>query len=228
MSSVIQRLARQKRELWHTQRASLFLRLMRPQPGARVLDLGGNDGEFMARIAGDAALDVTVADIGLDALARARARGFRTAVLDESGRLPFGDNEFDVVFCNSVIEHVTVPKQECMNRRYSEAEWRSVAFASQHRFATEIRRIARSYFVQTPHRGFPVEAHTWLPFVGWLPHQTTVELVKLTDRVWVKKCGYVDWHLLGETEMQSLFPDGRMHIERALGLPKSLIAYRRD
>ena len=31
-------------------------------------------------------------------------------MLDESGRLPFPDDHFDIIFCSSTIEHVTVDK----------------------------------------------------------------------------------------------------------------------
>ncbi|HSN26807.1 MAG TPA: hypothetical protein VLT45_10990 [Kofleriaceae bacterium] len=34
-------------------------------------------------------------------------------------------------------------------------------------------------------------AHTWLPFVGWLPHEATVKVVAPSDRWWVKHCGGV-------------------------------------
>ena len=87
--------------------------------------------------------------------------------------------------------------------------------------------VGRGYFVQTPHRGFPIEAHTWLPFVGWLPHDATVRVVRVSDRYWVKHCGYVDWNLLGEADMRRLFPDAEIVVERVLGLPKSLVAYKR-
>jgi hypothetical protein len=145
--------------------------------------------------------------------------------LAESEALPFADGEFDIILCNSVIEHVTIPKAECLAPGVDEGEWRQRSFAAQQRFAREIRRVGRAYFVQTPHRAFPIDAHTWLPFTNFLSHDHARRLVRVTDAVWVKKCGVVDWHLLGEQEMRALFPDAHLHFERRAGLPKSIIAY---
>lgn len=227
MYSLIRRYAYSKREDWHSRRAELFLELMRPADGAAILDLGGQDGEFMRRVGALANVRVTIADIGEAALAKARARGFATVTLREGEPLPFGDGEFDVVFSNSVIEHVTLPKEDCVSKRFPNREWVAASLRSQEAFAREIRRVGRGYFVQTPHRAFPIEAHTWLPFVGYMPHDATVRVVRVSDRVWVKHCGYVDWNLLGERDMRRLFPDARIHVERVLGLPKSLVAYSR-
>jgi len=226
--SHLRRLAVQKRELWHSQRAELFVNLIRPRGGARLLDVGGLDGEFMERVLNHVDVSVTIADIDDAGLATARRRGFATVRLEEGQPLPFADDEFDIVFSNSVIEHVTHPKADCINKRFSDREWVETSFRNQHHFAQEIQRVGRNYFVQTPHRSFPIEAHTWLPFVGWLPHDATVRLVRITDRVWAKRCGFVDWNLLGEREMRQLFPHARIHVERLLGMPKSLVAYRGD
>jgi hypothetical protein len=226
MYSLIRRLAYSKRDEWHSRRADLFVELVGVRPGASVLDLGGQDGEFMTRVRERVDVRVTIADIGEEALARARGRGFETVALSEGERLPFDDGTFDVVFCNSVIEHVTLPKEECVSGRFTNREWVERSLESQRAFAREIERVGRGYFVQTPHRAFPVEAHTWLPLVGWMPHDATVRLVRLSDRYWVKHCGYVDWNLLDERDMRRLFPSAAIHVERVLGLPKSLIAYR--
>lgn len=227
MYGALRRLAASKREAWHTSRAELLFRLLEVKPGASILDLGGQDGSFMVRVRDRLDARITIADIGTDALAVAKSRGFETCTLTEGEPLPFAEGEFDVVFCNSVIEHVTFPKDDCINRKIPNREWVAESLRNQAAFADEIQRVGKAYFVQTPHRAFPIEAHTWLPVVGWLPHQLTVSVVKVSDRYWVKHCGYVDWNLLGAAEMRKLFPDASLHVERVLGMPKSLIAYRR-
>lgn len=224
---MISRLAASFRERSHEARADLFVRLLAPAPGARLLDLGGGDGELSARIARRTDVRVVVADIDeRRTLARER-HGFDVVALEEDAPLPFDDGSFDVVLCNSVLEHVTLPKHECLHARLTEGEWRARALARQRAFADEIRRVGRAYFVQTPHRAFPIDSHVWLPLTNFLPHEGARRLVRVTDRYWVKKCGVADWHLLDTSDMHTLFPDASIHVERVLGLPKSVIAWRR-
>src|SRR5207302_6536854 len=84
-------------------------------------------------------------------------------VAGDGRALPFRDGAFDVVFSNSVIEHV------------GDA-------GSQARFAREIARVGRGYWVQTPNRWFPVESHLLTPFIHWLPRR--VQGVLLPFSVW--------------------------------------------
>lgn len=222
----LRRLAGSLRDRSHERRAELFVRLMRPLPGQRMLDLGGGDGSFAARIVARVAVAVTVADVDDSRLLARERWGFDEVRLAEDAPLPFADGEFDIVLCNSVIEHVTLPKSECSRPGVPEREWVQRAFAAQRRFAREIRRVGRGWFVQTPHRAFPIDAHTWLPLTNFLSHDAARRLVDVTDGFWVKKCGVADWHLLDTEDMRALFPDASLHIERVAGLPKSIIAFR--
>jgi hypothetical protein len=65
-------------------------------------------------------------------------------------REPVGGDEFDLVFSNSLIEHLGGH----MQRR---------------RFADVVRAMAPRYSVQTPYRYFPVEPHWVLPGMQFLP-----------------------------------------------------------
>ena len=118
---------------------------------------------------------------------------------DATARLPFADDEFDLVYCSSVIEHVP-PAQRAA-------------------FAAEAQRVGRAWFVQTPARSFPIEPHALLPFAHWLP-------AGLRRRYW--RLGVAgDWEeiaLLRRAEMEALF--GPALPERFGPLVKSWVCVR--
>jgi hypothetical protein len=74
--------------------------------------------------------------------------------------LPFPDNAFDYAHSSAVLEHVG-------------------SAAMQARFLRELWRVARvGIFVTTPNRWFPVEFHTVLPLLHWLPVETHRKLLR--------------------------------------------------
>ncbi len=148
-----------------------------------------------------------------------RSNGAVAWIAGDGRMLPFADGAFDIVFSNSVIEHVG-----------NEAD--------QHAFAQELARVGRHYWVQTPNRNFPIEAHLMLPFVHYLPKKWQSFVVKRFT-VWqilvrpdeAQKRFYIDHflnelNLLGKRDLQGLFPDATILSERFLGLVKSNIAVR--
>lgn len=150
--------------------------------------------------------------------------GFQPVVIDESGRLPFDDGFFDIVYCSSVIEHVTIPKEEVWTLK-SGREFRRRAALRQLQFADEIRRLGRRYYVQTPYRHFLFESHSWLPFVAWLPRRLLIPVLRFANMIWIKRTS-PDWHLLDRSEMASLFPEADIANEKSMGLTKSLMAVK--
>ena len=201
-------------------RARLVLDALSISPGEKVLDLGGGNGEGVRLLLPNHP-GITVADIRPMA-AECAARGLAFVPLDGSLPLPFTDRQFDVVFCNSVIEHVTGPKERVWDSDSVDFEHR--AEAEQRAFADEIRRIGRRYVVQTPYRYFPIESHSWLPApLALLPRRRLLPLLRHTNRWWLKTTN-PDWRLLTRRDMQALFPEAKLIEERAFGLTKSLIA----
>lgn len=130
-----------------------------------------------------------------------------TFVRTGGGRLPFGDHSFDIVFCSAVLEHVG-------NRNEQEG------------FVCELLRVGKRFFLTTPNRGFPVEFHTFLPFIHWLPqpaHQAILRRLGL--EFWAKT---ENLNLLSPATIRSLFPEQLdIHLRKhyLLGLPSNLIVY---
>jgi SAM-dependent methyltransferase len=145
-------------------------------------------------------------------------------LVSESGPLPFPDQFFDVVFCSSVIEHVTLPKNRVW-KEYSTARFRDESLKRQKEFAAEIERLGKQYFVQTPYRHFPIEAHSWLPFVAWLPRWLLLPVLRLAHFVWVTK-PVPDWYLLDRRELRGLFGEAKIVDEKFFGLTKSIMAVK--
>lgn len=191
-------------------RMAQFISLFGVIEATRILDVGGtafNWKLFAVRP------QVTLLNInGLQA-------GYDNFVFIEGdGRhLEFTDGAFDIVYSNSVIEHVG-------------------GWEDQVSFAREAIRVGKSYYVQTPNRWFFVEPHLLTPFVHYLPHLWVKALARnFTVWGWLTRPSrkeaedFVDnIRLLGEREMRQLFPDARILKERFFGFTKSLIAVRID
>lgn len=127
------------------------------------------------------------------------------------------DNSVDIVFSNSLIEHLG-------------------DLTEQRQFAREICRVARNYFVQTPNYGFPLEPHFMFPCFQYFPLAWQVRLVqsfklgwlpRLTDREQAVRA-IKSIRLLKQSELQQLFPEAFIWRENMAGLTKSLIAIGGD
>jgi len=125
----------------------------------------------------------------------------------------FADGEFDIVFSNSVIEHVG--NDECRMQ-----------------MAKEIQRVGKKYFVQTPNFYFPIEPHFMYPFFQFLPLPMKVWILtnigrrhkKVADREKAKQIAN-GIYLLRKKELIKLFPQATIFEEKFLGLTKSFVAY---
>lgn len=210
-------------------RAAIFQSYFQFEAETKILDLGSENGSNIARILANTAVaphNVFVADIDESFVNEGHKKfGFTPIVISENGNLPFPDKFFDIVYCSSVLEHVTIPKHEVWNlssnHLFKEKAWRK-----QKEFAREIRRVAKSYFVQTPNRWFVIESHSWLPFVGWMPRPAQIKLLKLSNQVWVKKTA-PDWRLLTRRELGELFPEAQILDEKFALMTKSLMAVKK-
>ncbi len=127
----------------------------------------------------------------------------------------YADRSFDLVFSNSVIEHVGT-------------------LEDQRRMASEVRRVGKDYFVQTPNFWFPVEPHALFPGFQWLPVFIRSRLLQrfplghlereptLADATATVR----SIRLMTSAELESMFPDAEIWQEKFFGLTKSLVMYR--
>lgn len=209
-------------------RAEFFRQRFVLDETTRILDLGAERGaniHVVLRGTGVRPANVYIADLeGRDVAEGSRLYGYVAVPLVEGQSLPFPDKFFDIVFCSSVIEHVTVPKCR-MWREWSGRRFREESLARQAEFAAEIRRVGRQYFVQTPYRNFPIEPHSWLPFLAWLPRWAQVAVLRLTRFAWVTRPD-PDFHLLDRGEFAGLFSEAQIVEEKFCGLTKSLMALK--
>ncbi len=211
-------------------RAKLFRNTFALTEKTKILDFGSETGSNIHSVLSGTRIkpeNVYIADIDGTMIEKGFVLyGFNPVLVDESSSLPFPDKFFDIVYCSSVIEHVTVPKERVW-RLWSGKEFRNSATLRQAEFALEIQRLGNQYFCQTPYRYFPIESHSWLPFLGWLPRRILIPVLKITNSFWVKKTS-PDWYLLDKKRMSVLFPEANLVHERSFGLTKSIMAVKQS
>ena len=179
--------------LWNRQRKlELFLETIRPGPETRVVDVGVGDTPFGTE-PGVAATHnffealypwperiTAVSDVPLPNFAQAFP-AIRTVVANGLD-LPFADDEFDVAFSNAVVEHVGGREE-------------------QRRFVAELCRVAPRVFLSTPNRWFPLETHTLVPVVHWLPRPAADRTMRALRRE-----NWSQVELLSKGDLLALFP----------------------
>lgn len=194
-------------------RFGLFLELLSgvPRP-LKILDVGGTQG-FWERMEFTAEPGITITVLNLEAQP-VKFDGFSSIVGDATDLSLFTANSFDVVFSNSVIEHVGDTRQ-------------------QRRMAQEIVRVGQRYFVQTPNYFFPIEPHYLFPGFQWLPLEARAWLLNHFDLGWKKRAATREEalrsvssvRLLRKEQLRSLFPQANLYEEKVMGLTKSFVVY---
>jgi len=187
-----------------------FLIARMPRP-VRILDVGGTT-EFWERRGWAGSDDYRITTLNLFAEDR-RHENIRAVTGDATNMKEFGEGSFDVVFSNSVIEHL-------------------FTFDNQRRMAEEVRRVGKAYWVQTPNFWFPMEPHFHVPGWQWMPVASRVEIIRRWRCGWRGPCGdpliarrlVEEVRLMTRTELASIFPGARVVPERFCGLVKSWTA----
>lgn len=180
-------------------------------PAARILDIGG--GAFPWSYIKPSA-KITVLNLDLpESVIDLQGLEF---VVGDALRMPFNQMAFDLVFSNSVIEHVG-------------------GHAQQHQFAIGMLSAGKQLYCQTPNKWFPIEPHILTLFVHWFPFSVKRRLVRYFS-IWglIAKPSQKEidevlqrrLNLLSGSEFAALFPGCLMRKEKVLGLTKSFIVER--
>lgn len=175
----------------------------------RVLDVGGRADYWqnvgLGRIAHIDLLNYDEAEFDRTA----PADNFTNILGDATDLTDFAEKSVDFVHSNSVIEHVG-------------------GWPAMERMAREVVRVGQAGWVQTPAWEFPIEPHFRAPFLHWFGAPLRRSLLSLSPLY--RHCGVAErrYHvdrinLLSKREVQTLFPDTDLHVERLI-LAKSYVA----
>jgi hypothetical protein len=180
-----------------------------PRP-IRILDVGGRTAFWENRgWAGRPEFQI----LSLNLIAEEQKyENIKPAVGDATNLAEYADGSFDIAFSNSLIEHL-------------------FTLENQKRMASEMRRIGKAFWVQTPNYWFPMEPHFHVPGWQWMPVDMRVSILRR------RRCGWLgpipdpsrartqveEIRLLTKSELISMFPGATLIPERFGGLVKSWI-----
>ena len=187
---------------------SLLSHLERP---VRILDVGGTETYWktMELATGDQVF-ITLLNLSQNEVSLPNV----TSIAGDARAIKAKDASFDVVFSNSVIEHVGT-------------------YQDQIQMAKEVRRVGKRYFVQTPNKYFPLEPHFLFPLFQFLPINIRVLLLQNFRLGWFSKTPdqakareiVENIRLLDKREFISLFPNAELYEEKFFGMTKSFVVY---
>jgi SAM-dependent methyltransferase len=185
-----------------------FLKMMSPKANATILDVGGYPSTWES-----IPIDAQITTLNIHPTEPMPP--VNRTIVGDGCNLPYGDKTFDIVFSNSVIEHLG-------------------SFERQVAFANEASRVGKALWIQTPARGFFIEPHLLAPFVHYLPKRVQKRLLRhftLWGILGKPTPADVDAflsevRLLSKSELRKLFPDCQILHERFAGLTKSFVAIR--
>ena len=186
-------------------RFSEFIRVIDPAPHEQILDLGGAEGAWRG-----AGLEQQVTILNIDD--KVIEPPFRY-IKGDACATQLEDQSYDIVFSNSVIEHLG-------------------SASNQKAFAREVRRIAtRAYWIQTPYKHFPIEPHAIFPFYTYMPFGCRKMIAKRWPLSHIRRIANPEEYvrnilLLNPQQFGALFDGASLYKEYLFGLLKSMTAYK--
>jgi hypothetical protein len=192
---------------FRARRFNILKRLLAPlKRPLRVLDVGGRFDFWKCDDLGE--IEVTLLNIEAET---GLPPGFIYVLGDGRSLSRFSPSDFDVVISNSTIGHV--------------GDW-----YDQRRFAEEIVRVAKRYFIQTPNQFFPIDWRTGLPYFHLLPLRTRAWYRFYLMRPKCSSAAAIHWaglvRNLSYSELALLFPGATIKRERLFGFTKSFMVYK--
>lgn len=194
----------------------LFNRTMKPSGQIKVLDIGAEinpDGDRGLQLTDSYPWKNNLSAVNLSSEHISMIKQYYPeieATVGDACKSPWPDKYFDVIYSNTVIEHVG-------------------DFTKQKKMASEITRVGKRWFVTTPNRWYPFEFHLRLPFVTWLPGNSYLKVGKLVSYNHVKKrysfgINQNGLRLLSAKEMRRFFPTSKIIKQRITFMAETLIA----
>jgi len=123
--------------------------------------------------------------------------------------LPFADKTFDLVTSFAVIEHVG-------------------SRDNQRRFMHELCRVGKSCIITTPNRWHPLEVHTMVPIIHWLPPKIFRNILSVLGKAFYAE--EQNLNLLDAEALRRMIPGDMMVSEyhyRFLGIISNLFFFTR-
>ena len=124
--------------------------------------------------------------------------------------LPFSDKSFDLAVSFATLEHVGSRDR-------------------QRRFIRELCRVGDSVCLTVPNRWYPIEFHTLLPLVHWLPPVYFRAICKFLGKDFF--ADEKNLNLISERDILTAFPEGvKVHLRRfrLFGLVSNLMVYAKN
>ena len=190
-----------------------FMALTKPKPTDLVLDLGVTpdcsfpDANFFEKMY-PYTDKITMGSIEDASNLEEVFKGAKFVRTTPGKALPFGDKQFDILFCSAVLEHV--------------GDYESQMF-----FIRECIRVAKKIYLTTPNRWFPIEFHTYLPLVHWLPQKMHQRILRMLSMgFWAKT---ENLNLLSASKLRNIMSGGgtmcTVYKNRLFGWVSNLVLY---
>lgn len=167
----------------------IFNQIIQFDKETKVLDVGFNNKEYSSV---DNYLEKKypyldkITALGIGRSDKFKKKYPKVKVVEYDGTtFPFKDKEFHVCWSNAVIEHVgDLNKQK--------------------KFLREIKRVAKVVFITTPNKYFPIEVHTRMPFLHYLPKCIFDKILVLFNKKWAT----VEYmNLLSKNDLKRMLKD---------------------